>query len=88
MLLLSLALATQEIYRDARRSAVVGLLDDVDAELEIDRAREVCGQAARVGQVVVTTARTDWLDRMDVPHSVFTVQEGRVSEAEVRAGAV
>lgn len=82
LLLLCLALSILGIYREQRHSAVVGLLDDVDAELEVERARAICRDAASSGQVVVTSARSDWLAGLDVSRQVFAVRDGRVTRAE------
>jgi DNA replication and repair protein RecF len=82
LLLLSLALSVLGIYRERQRAPIVGLLDDVDAELEVERARAICRDAAICGQVVVTTARSDWLEGLDVSRQVFAVRDGRVAWTE------
>jgi DNA replication and repair protein RecF len=55
-LLLALTLASLEVYRRARGSAAVALLDDLDSELDEERTLAVCEAPAGRGQVLVTTA--------------------------------
>ena len=63
-LLLALALASLEVYRAERRLAGGGLLDDLDSELDEERAAALCREVARSGQALVTTAHAGWARRL------------------------
>ena len=55
-LLLALSLATLELYQAEQGSPAVALLDDLDSELDDERAAALCTEVARRGQALVTTA--------------------------------
>jgi DNA replication and repair protein RecF len=80
-LLLALALAALEVYREERGTAAVALLDDLDSELDEARARALCREVARRGQALVTTAHPGWAGRLGNQARVFEVEEGRVRAA-------
>lgn len=59
-LLLALTLATLEVYRQEHGCAAVALLDDLDSELDEERAFALCHDVAQRGQALVTTAHEAW----------------------------
>jgi DNA replication and repair protein RecF len=80
-LLLALALASLEIFREERGEAAVALLDDLDSELDEERALLVCRQVAARGQALVTTAHPGWADRLRSEAQLFQVEAGAVRAA-------
>jgi DNA replication and repair protein RecF len=55
-LLLALALASLLVYREESGRSAVALLDDLDSELDEERAGAVCAEVAERGQALVTSA--------------------------------
>jgi DNA replication and repair protein RecF len=80
-LLLALTLATLEVYREERGDAAVALLDDLDSELDEERAASLCRTVASRGQALVTTAHRAWVDRLGEMGRRFQVSAGRVASA-------
>jgi DNA replication and repair protein RecF len=80
-LLLALALATLEIFREERGEAAVALLDDLDSELDEDRALLLCRQVSARGQALVTTAHPGWAQRLRAEARIFHVEAGAVRAA-------
>jgi DNA replication and repair protein RecF len=80
-LLLALALAALEIYRQERGRSAVALLDDLDSELDEERAHALCREVAGRGQALVTTAHPGWARRLGGQARVFEVEQGRVRAA-------
>ncbi len=80
-LLLALALASLEVYRAEVGSPAVALLDDLDSELDEERAVALCTEVTRSGQALVTTAHEGWARRLGASGRLFAVEEGRVSAA-------
>jgi DNA replication and repair protein RecF len=80
-LLLVLAQAMLELYRQERGQAAVALLDDLDSELDEERATAVCAAVARHGQAWVTTAHPHWARRLGAEGRVFAVEDGEVRAA-------
>lgn len=80
-LLLALTLATLEVHRSELGRPPVALLDDLDSELDDDRARALCGAIAGRGQALVTTAHGGWADRVAAGARTFHVAAGRFAEA-------
>jgi DNA replication and repair protein RecF len=80
-LLLALTLAAIEVYRRERGETPVALLDDLDSELDEERAVALCRAVAERGQAVVTTAHPDWVSRLGGLGRVFHVSDGRVRAA-------
>jgi DNA replication and repair protein RecF len=80
-LLLALTLATAELYRQERGETPVILLDDLDSELDEDRAHELCRQLVVRGQALVTTAHPAWAQRLPAPRRLFEVASGQVRAA-------
>lgn len=80
-LLLALSLATLEVYQAEQGSPAVALLDDLDSELDDERAAELCTEVARRGQALVTTAHRGWAERLRTVGRVFAVEQGEVRAA-------
>jgi DNA replication and repair protein RecF len=80
-LLLALTLAIHEVHRGERGSAPVALLDDVDSELDDERAATVCREMAARGQALVTTAHPSWASRIAGTERTFHVADGRFAAA-------
>jgi DNA replication and repair protein RecF len=80
-LLLALALATLEIYREERGEAAVALLDDLDSELDEERAAALLREVGACGQALVTTAHPSWATRLEGEACVFHVEAGAVRAA-------
>ena len=80
-LLLALALAALEIYREERGEAAVALLDDLDSELDEERAVALCREVSGRGQALVTTAHPAWAERLRTEARLFHVEAGEVRAA-------
>ena len=80
-LLLALSLATLEVYEAEQGTPAVALLDDLDSELDEERAAALCTEVARRGQALVTTAHPRWAERMRDAGRVFAVEQGEVRAA-------
>jgi DNA replication and repair protein RecF len=80
-LLLALSLATLEVYEAEQGTPAVALLDDLDSELDEERAAAVCTEVARRGQALVTTAHRGWAERLRDAGRVFAVEQGEVRGA-------
>jgi DNA replication and repair protein RecF len=80
-LLLVLTLAALALYRAERGTSAVALLDDLDSELDDQRATAVCDEVARHGQALVTTAHGHWARRLADGGRLFEVESGRVRAA-------
>lgn len=80
-LLLALALASLDVYRAEIGSPAVALLDDLDSELDEERASALCSEVARNGQALVTTAHEGWARRLGAAGRLFAVEDGRVTTA-------
>ena len=78
-LLLALALAALRVYRDETGNAAVALLDDLDSELDAERAVEVCAEVTRRGQALVTSAHAGWAESLRPLGRIYNVAEGRVA---------
>jgi DNA replication and repair protein RecF len=80
-LLLALTLATLEVYREERGRPPVALLDDIDSELDDERAGALCRLLAARGQALVTTAHERWAGRVAADARLFRVSGGRFAPA-------
>jgi DNA replication and repair protein RecF len=80
-LLLALTLASLEVYRAERGRAPLALLDDLDSELDDQRAGALCRAIAGRGQALVTTAHTGWASRVASGARTFHVADGCFAEA-------
>jgi DNA replication and repair protein RecF len=77
-LLLALALASLEVYREETGRSAVALLDDLDSELDEERAGAVCAEVARRGQALVTSAHPGWAESLRPLGSIYHVSGGAV----------
>ena len=77
-LLLALALASLRVYREETGRAAVALLDDLDSELDGERAGALCAEVARRGQALVTSAHPAWAESLRPLGRIYHVSEGRV----------
>ena len=80
-LLLALALASLRVYREETGRAAVALLDDLDSELDEERAGVLCAEVARRGQALVTSAHPAWAQSLRPLGRTYHVSEGRVRVA-------
>ena len=78
-LLLALTVATLSVYREQTGRTAVALLDDLDSELDADRALAVCRTVADQGQALVTSAHPEWASRLGDVGRLYRVSAGRVS---------
>jgi DNA replication and repair protein RecF len=77
-LLLALALASLRVYREETGRAAVALLDDLDSELDGERAGALCAEVARRGQALVTSAHSAWAESLRPLGRIYHVSDGRV----------
>ncbi len=77
-LLLALTLAALRVYHEETGRAAVALLDDLDSELDAERAGALCEQVAQRGQALVTSAHPGWAESLRPLGRVYHVSEGRV----------
>ncbi len=80
-LLLALTLASLKVYRDETGRAAVALLDDLDSELDEERAGALCEEVARRGQALVTSAHPRWAQSLRPLGSVYHVSGGAIRAA-------
>jgi DNA replication and repair protein RecF len=78
-LLLALALAALRVYREETGRSAVALLDDLDSELDAERAVELCAEVTRRGQALVTSAHAGWAETLRPLGRIYNVAEGRVA---------
>jgi len=78
-LLLALALAALRVYRQETGRSAVALLDDLDSELDAERAVELCAEVTRRGQALVTSAHAGWAESLRPLGRIYNVAEGRVA---------
>jgi DNA replication and repair protein RecF len=77
-LLLALALASLAVLCEEKGRAAVALLDDLDSELDEERAGALCAEVARRGQAWVTTAHTGWAESLRALGRIYEVSQGAV----------
>jgi DNA replication and repair protein RecF len=77
-LMLALALASLRVYREETGRAAVALLDDLDSELDEERAGALCAEVSRRGQALVTTAHPRWAESLRPLGRIYHVSEGAV----------
>jgi DNA replication and repair protein RecF len=77
-LLLALALAALQVYREETGRSAVALLDDLDSELDEERAGALCAEVARRGQALVTTAHPAWAESLRPLGRIYRVSGGEV----------
>ncbi len=78
-LLLALTLASLAVYRQETGRTAVALLDDLDSELDEERASLLCREVAAGGQALVTTAHQGWAEGLG--GRLFEVAGGEVRSA-------
>jgi recombinational DNA repair ATPase RecF len=69
------------VYREQTGRAAVALLDDLDSELDEERAGALCEDVARRGQALVTSAHPRWAESLRPLGSVYHVAGGTVRAA-------
>jgi DNA replication and repair protein RecF len=77
-LLLALALASLAVLCEETGRAAVALLDDLDSELDEERAGALCAEVARRGQAWVTTAHPGWAESLRPLGRLYEVSAGAV----------
>ena len=77
-LLLALALASLRVLCEETGRAAVALLDDLDSELDEERAGALCAEVARRGQAWVTTAHPGWAESLRPLGRIYEVSGGAV----------
>jgi DNA replication and repair protein RecF len=77
-LLLALSLACLEVLCEEKGRGAVALLDDLDSELDEERAGAVCAEVARRGQAWVTTAHAGWASSLRPLGRLYEVSGGAV----------
>ena len=77
-LLLALALAGLRVYREESGRSAVALLDDLDSELDEERAGALCAEVAGRGQALVTSAHPRWAESLRPLGSIYHVSGGAV----------
>ncbi|HSD67040.1 MAG TPA: DNA replication and repair protein RecF [Vicinamibacteria bacterium] len=77
-LLLALALASLQVYREETGRSAVALLDDLDSELDEERAGALCAEVAQRGQALVTSAHPGWAESLRPLGSIYHVSGGAV----------
>jgi recombinational DNA repair ATPase RecF len=59
----------------------VALLDDLDSELDEERASLLCQEVAAQGQALITTAHAGWAEGLQAWGRIFNVAGGEVRSA-------
>jgi len=77
-LLLALALASLKLLCEETSRAAVALLDDLDSELDEERAGALCAEVSRRGQAWVTTAHPRWAESLRPLGRIYEVSGGAV----------
>jgi DNA replication and repair protein RecF len=77
-LLLALALGSLQVYREETGRSAVALLDDLDSELDEERAGSLCAEVARRGQALVTSAHPGWAENLRPLGRIYHVSGGAV----------
>ena len=80
-LLLALALASLRVYGEETGRSAVALLDDLDSELDEERAGALCAEVAQGGQALVTTAHRAWAESLRPLGRIYDVSAGAVRSA-------
>jgi DNA replication and repair protein RecF len=77
-LLLALAVASLRIYREETGRSAVALLDDLDSELDEERAGALCAEVVRRGQALVTSVHRGWAESLRPQGCIYHVCGGAV----------
>jgi DNA replication and repair protein RecF len=76
--LLAMALASLRVYHDETGRSAVALLDDLDSELDEERAGTLCAEVARRGQALVTSAHPRFAHSLRTLGRLHQVADGEV----------
>jgi DNA replication and repair protein RecF len=80
MIVLFLKFAKLELFRRRHEDTALFLLDDVDAELDLDILQDLLRQLPPATQVFATSAKESFLASLEAgPHRRLTVENGRVT---------
>jgi recombinational DNA repair ATPase RecF len=80
MIVLFLKFAKIELYRRRQEGAPVFLLDDVDAELDLEILQDLLSRLPEATQVFATSAKEAFLASLEAgPHRRLAIENGRVS---------
>jgi DNA replication and repair protein RecF len=83
MIVLFLKFAKLELFRRRFEEAAIFLLDDVDAELDLEILENLLGRMPEKTQVFATSAKPRFLQVLEAaPHRRLTIENGRVTAAE------
>jgi DNA replication and repair protein RecF len=83
MIVLFLKFAKLELFRRRHDDAPLFLLDDVDAELDLEILQELLSRLPESTQVFATSAKGAFLASLEAgPHRRLTVENGRVTGAQ------
>jgi DNA replication and repair protein RecF len=82
MIVLFLKFAKLELFRRRNEDAALFLLDDVDAELDLEILEQLLSNLPRSTQVFATSAKEGFLAALQAgPHRRLTIENGRVTAA-------
>lgn len=80
MIVLFLKFAKLELFRRRHEDAALFLLDDVDAELDLEILRQLLTKMPASTQVFATSAKESFLASLEAgPHRRLTIENGRVT---------
>src|SRR5207237_5574903 len=83
MIVLFLKFAKLELFRRRFDEAALFLLDDVDAELDLEILENLLARMPRQTQIVATSAKARFLQVLETaPHRRLTIEKGRVTTVE------
>jgi recombinational DNA repair ATPase RecF len=66
------------VYREESGRSAVALLDDLDSELDEERAGALCAEVAGRGQALVTSAHPGWAESLRPLGKLYHVSGGAV----------
>ena len=82
MIVLFLKFAKLELFRRRNEDAPLLLLDDVDAELDLEILQELLSRLPLSTQVFATSAKEVFLAALEAgPHRRLTLENGRVTRS-------
>jgi recombinational DNA repair ATPase RecF len=83
MIVLFLKFAKIELFRRRTDESPLFLLDDIDAELDLDILQELLQKLPPKTQVFATSAKERFLDVLETaPHRRLVIENGRVTAAQ------
>jgi recombinational DNA repair ATPase RecF len=74
-----------EVYRAELGTRPLALLDDLDSELDEERAGEVCEEVSSRGQALVTTTHPGWASSLAEQGTLYEVSAGQVARSQGKA---